>query len=142
MQVANPQKPNRLIKFLVSCLMILDGLSVLGLGLLFFMVAGLADPPDFSIEAKEANFLRGQVVAFVAFIYFLLSIISTIYWNVRYGAWRFIMLGLGILHLPVSFLVILARSDFEDFPAFLFFIPILLDVMLCILVFFGKRRDL
>jgi hypothetical protein len=149
MQNQNTRIPTKWTSSIVSIILILDGFSTLALGLLFFIISGLGDPVDFSVEIKDANVRRGELVALLTFVYLVTCFISLIYWKKGKQVWRYIILGLGLIPIVWSIILFIYRdaftllvtpSDEFDSVTYLLIGSFLINILLGVLVIFGRNK--
>jgi hypothetical protein len=135
----NTHNPTNLASFLGSIILVFDGFSMLAYGLLIFVISGIADPVDFSIETKKAGLRLGAFFALITLVYLVVCLISLKNWKEGKRVWRYIILGLGLLHLVWFGLYFISGKEFE-FLTYLFYGSLVANILLCILVIFGQTK--
>ncbi len=90
--------------FLISAVLSSDALTGLSYGIVFFILAGVGDPIDFSVQAKESATRLGQYALFVSLLYCVLCFVALRQWARQSHSWSKVGLSLVLIHLAVSVL--------------------------------------
>jgi hypothetical protein len=135
----NTTKPTKRASFFVSISLVLDGLSTLAFGFFYFFIAGLSDPVDFSIEVKNVAIRQGEIVALLAFAYFVICVISIVFWQKGRHNWNYIILGLGLIHILGSGYLFTYTEGFGLY-AYLFYGSLSINLILLVIIIFEKFK--
>jgi hypothetical protein len=101
--------------FFVSILVVLDGFSMLGFGIIHSFMIGVIDHFGSGID-KRALMSYAEIVLWLAFAYFIACLVALIFWLSRRGFWRYVILGLGILaFVGSSYFLIMSKELGSDY---------------------------
>jgi hypothetical protein len=129
-------KPTILSRVIVGILINLDGLSVLILGLLWFVYLGVSDPVGGG-SAKSKDLLICGFVILILFVYFIFCNISLTLWAEGIRNWDFYLASLTVLHVGGFGYLLTCRIDFLTN---LFFISLGMNLVIATIVFLEKRK--
>ena len=104
-----------------------DALTGLSYGIVFFVIAGISDPIDFSVQAKESVIRLGESVLLASFLYCILCFVTLRQWAKQRHAWSYVGLSLVLIHLAVSALFV---ADLVLMEAWIITAPIGIAIVL------------
>lgn len=134
------RRPTRAQSWLASIIIWFDGISALIVGLIFLFIAGIGDPVDFSVEAKEAGIRLGEFVALLAGLYLISCLISIAYWRRGKPKWGYVLMGLGLMHAAWSTYLVIESSWDRSFVYF-FAASLVLNIALHAIILQVKQRQ-
>ena len=142
-------KPNKTASILVSIIMVVDGISVMVLGILYAFGTAIGEPRGFSIKALDAKAAaehQSVIVMWLCIAYLLICLISLRFWQRGKRIWMYVILGLGLMHVMYFSYIFSPFFPFSlfygiDFFAFLFYGSILLNLIISIIILFGRNKD-
>jgi predicted transporter len=106
MQDTTIKQQRAISPFLIAVVLSSDALTGLSYGIVFFVIAGVSDPIDFSIQAKESAIRLGESVLLASFLYCILCFVTLRQWAKQKHSWSYIGLSLVLIHLVVSALFV------------------------------------
>jgi hypothetical protein len=118
----------------VSAFVVLDGLSMLGFGVIYFYITGVGDPGPGA--NKEISIYYAKIIFWLTCAYLVICLISLICWLVRRGSWQFVIFGLGMLpFIGSSYFLIRSRDLSSDYNYARFPFYSSLAINLCLFAF-------
>ena len=139
MQNQIDSKPNKLLSFFISLIIVVDGFSAFVVGRVY--LSYISNPVHYDVKTGE-DLVYAKVTAWLTFAYFLLCLISLVCWLLGNTSWKYVILVLGLLpFFGSSYILIimrrlsneynLVRSPFYGFLAInlLLFVFIIFDIV-------------
>jgi hypothetical protein len=145
----NNSKPNRAASILVSIIMVVNGISVMFLGILYAFGTAIGEPIGLTVEALEAKAAaeyRSQIVMWLCIVYFLICLLSLLFWQKGKRVWIYVLLVLGLMHVIYFGYIFSPFFPFSvfygiDYFAFLFYSSISLNLIMFIFILFGRNKN-
>ena len=123
----------------VVIIMALNGCSALVVGIIYYLAAALADPLDFKGEFRSAMIHQEEMVALLSVVYLIACFVSVAIWRKRRSVWRYLVMGLGLLHLAgASYLLLTFRYETTRVLVYLFGISLVMNLLLLWLLLSAK----
>jgi hypothetical protein len=96
---------------IVPNILLLNGITILIFGFIFFFISGIGDPGDFNPETKRIMVKQGNIVGIGSIIYFITCLVSRNLWIKGYVYGNYIIIVLGLISLSVSVFI---TFNFEE----------------------------